>query len=124
MAPLRLSVRAEALQVSAQYIGAQVPATLRFRQDQEARVVADQVEPLELEFLGPAQPWVAGLALEHAGLPARQRYPLAPPCGDVPQPAPGDLLEARLVRLVHQPVPGRPFARAGQLHGYVAQLLD
>lgn len=75
MVPRRLPVRAEPLQVGTQRLGRQAQAALRFRQDQEARVVVDQMELEELEFLGLGQPSVA-------------------PCSDIPQPAPGELLEA------------------------------
>ena len=92
MAPRRLPIRAEPLQVGAQRLGRQAQAALRLRQDQEARVVVDQMELEELEFLGPGQRSVA-------------------PCGDIPQAAPGDLLEAQLETLVHQTVPSRPFVR-------------
>ena len=87
-------------------------------------MVADRVEPFEPEILEPAQSWVAGLALEHAGLSAQQHHLLAVPLGDVPQPAPGGLLEAQIVILVHQVVPNRPFVRLGQPHGHVAQVPD
>ena len=48
-----------------------------------------------------------------SALPAGQRHPVAVPCGDIPQPAFGELLEAQLVMLVHQTIPGRPFVQSG-----------
>ena len=51
----------------------QVPRPRRLRQNQEPRVVADQVQPPELHRTVPAQPAVPRRALEGPRLPARQR---------------------------------------------------
>ena len=44
-----------------------------------------------------------------------------PLCGDLPQPAPGELLEAQLVKVVHQTVPVRTFVRSGRPQDRVEQ---
>lgn len=61
---------------------------------QEAGVVADLEQALELEALAPPRPMVAGSALEGAGLTAEPGDPLAAELGDVAQAAPGKQLEA------------------------------
>ena len=99
----------------------QLRAGLRCRQEQEARVGGDLIEPLARECLGPAQPLVANLAPDHAGLPARQRHLRAVAFGDVPQLATVERLEAQFVLFVHQTVPVRPFVRSDGPHGHVAQ---
>ena len=46
---------------------------------------------------------------------------LQPLRSDLPQPAPGELLEAQLVTVVHQTVPVRTFVRSGRPQDRVAQ---
>ena len=117
----RLEVRRQPPQAQPQHPRGQVRHPLR-RQDDEARVVRDQVQAPELLRRRPADPAVARGQLERARLPADQGEPaLAVDC-DMAQPLADDAVE-RLVVLLHHPVPASVFPRPpGRTHRDRAQI--
>ena len=116
MAVQRRPVRAQPAQAAAQRPRRQVRHARRRRQDQEPRVVGDQVQTTELHRPVPAQPAVARRALERPGLPPDQRQPVTAPHRDVAQPAARELPEAQVVVLRHQRVPAPPLVRTRRPH--------
>ena len=116
MAVQRLPVRAQPAQAAAQRPRRQVRHARRHRQDQEPRVVGDQVQTAELHRSVPAQPAVARRALERPRLPPDQRQPVSAPHRDVAQPAARELPEAQVVVLRHKRVPAPPLVRPRRPH--------
>ena len=117
----RPPVRAQPPQAQPQRPRGQVPHPQRLGQNQEPRVVADQVQPPELHRAVPAQPAVPRRALEGARLPAHQRQPMPPPHRHVPQPAPRELPEPQIVVRRHQRVPPAPLVRPRRTHLHLPQ---
>ena len=110
MAEARRPVRRQAAPAQRQHPRAQVrhaPA----RQDQEAAVVGEQVLAVVLGAEVPADPAVAGAALQRRRREAGQRHPLAAPTRAVPQRLADLRQRAQVVVRPHQ-APVAPFAFA------------
>ena len=90
-------------------------------QHQHAGVIRDQVQARELLALPPADPEVAGTALEGARLPADQGQPAALVLGDIAQPPPGEAAEPQRVLLGHGGIPAASLVGPRQPH---VHLLD
>ena len=83
-------------------------------ENQETRVVRDDIKSPELLLLPPAAPAVARAALESAVLPRRETQPQAPEDRDIAQAAARQPTEAEIMMLFHQRVPERPLLRLRQ----------
>ena len=91
------------------------------RQDQEAAVVGEQVLAVVLRAEVPADPAVAGAALQRRRREAGQRHPLAAPARGVPQRLADLRQRAQVVVRLHQ-LPVAPFVPGRhRLHGHLAQ---
>ena len=118
----RLAVLRQPSQAQPQNPRGQVGYSLR-RQDDEARVVGDQMKALELLLRRPADPAVARGQLERARLPAEQCEPTLAMHRDMAQPLADDTVEPQVVVLGHQPVPAPVLLRPpGRAHRDPAQI--
>ena len=118
----RLDVLRQPSQAQPQNPRGQVGYSLR-RQDDEARVVGDQMKALELLLRRPADPAVARGQLERARLPAEQCEPTLAMHRDMAQPLADDTVEPQVVVLGHQPVPAPVLLRPpGRAHRDPAQI--
>ena len=86
----------------------------RRTQQQHAGVVGNQPQAGELLLRAPADPTVAGPALEGARLPADQGQPLFLVFGHVAQTPTGKLSKPQIVALVHEGVPADALVGTGQ----------
>ena len=112
----RLDVLRQPPQAQPQHPRGQVAHPLR-RQDDEARVVRDQMQAPELLLRRPADPAVARGQLERARLPADQCKPGLAMHRDMAQALADDAVERQVVVLFHQPVPAPVLPRApGRTH--------
>ena len=121
MAEARRPVRRQAAPAQRQHPRAQVrhaPA----RQDQEAAVVGEQVLAVVLGAEVPADPAVAGAALQRRRREAGQRHPLAAPARGVPQRLADLRQRAQVVVRPHQALVAPFVLRRHRLHGNLAQL--
>jgi len=73
-----------------------------FWQNQEARVVGDQMQAIILMAKIPADPVIPGRALQGRGGEAQQGQPLAAPSGDIPQGVANLRQRAQVVMGLHQ----------------------
>ena len=81
-------------------------------QDEEPRVVGNQVKAAKLLLRQPPDPAVTGLELERAGVPAHEREPqLAEHC-DVAHASPDQAPEGQIVVRAHQRIPADPLVGA------------
>ena len=118
----RLHVRRQTPQAQPQHPRGQVAHPLRC-QDDEARVVRDQMQAPELLLRRPADPAVARGQLERARLPADQCEPSLTMHRDMAQALADDAVERQVVVLFHQPVPAPVLPRApGRTHRDRAQI--
>ena len=118
----RLHVPGQPPQAQPQHPRGQVGHPTR-RQDNEARVVGDQMQAPELPIRRPADPPVARGQLERAGLPADQCEPGLAMHRDMAQALADDAVERQVVMLRHEPVPAPVFPRAkGWTHPDRAQI--
>ena len=93
------------------------------RQDDEARVVGDQMQAPELLLRAPPDPAVARGQLERAGLPADQRQPSRAQRRDMTQALAEHAMKRQVVMGLHQSVPAPVFLRApGRTHRDRAQI--
>ena len=91
------------------------------RQDQEAAVVGEQVLAVVLRAEVPADPAVAGAALQRRRREADQRHPRAAPARGVPQRLADLRQRPQIVVRLHQ-LPVAPFVPGRhRLHGHLAQ---
>ena len=121
MAEPRRPVRRQAAPAQRQHPRAQVrhaPA----RQDQEAAVVGEQVPAVVLGAEVPADPAVAGAALQRRRREAGQRHPLAAPARGVPQRLADLRQRAQVVVRPHQALVAPFVLRRHRLDGNLAQL--
>ena len=119
----RLDVRGQSPQAQPQHPRGQVrhPAG---RQDDEARVVRDQMQAPELLLRRPADSAVARGQLERAGLPADQCEPSLAMHRDMAQALADDSVEPQVVVLRHQPIPAPVLPRApSRAHRDRAQII-
>ena len=92
-------------------------------QDDEARVVRDQMQAPELLLRAPADPVVARGQLERAGLPADERELARAHGRDMAQALAEYAMKRQIVMGRHQPVPAPVFLRApGRTHRDRAQI--
>ncbi len=118
----RLHVLRQPPQAQPQHPRGQVGHPLR-RQDDEARVVGDQMQAPELLLGRPPDPAIARAQLERAGLPADQCEPDLAMHRDMAQALADDAVERQVVVLLDQPVPAPVLARApGRAHPDRAQI--
>ena len=110
----RLDVLAQPPQARPQHPRGQVGHP---RQEDEARVVRDQMQARELLLGRPADPAVARGQLERARLPANQGEPGLAMNRDMAKPLADHTMEPQVVVLLHQPVPASVLLRApGRAH--------
>ena len=119
--PGPLPVVAEPPQVQARHARRQVRHAPPLREDEEPRVIADRMQAAVLHRPVPAEPLVARGAREGPRLPAEQGQPATVPCGDIAQPAPGELLETQTVPLIHQIVPAPALVGKREAHRHLLQ---
>ena len=81
-------------------------------QDEEPRVVGNQVKATKLLLGKPPDPAVAGLELERAGVPAHEREPVLAEHCDVAHASPDQSPEGQIVVRAHQRIPAAPLASA------------
>ena len=118
----RLHVRRQPSQAQPQHPRGQVGHPVR-RQDDETRVVGDQMQAPELLLRRPTDPAVARGQLERARLPADQSNPALAVYRDMAQAFADDAVKRQVVMLRHQPVPAPVFPRApGRTHRDRAQI--
>ena len=90
-------------------------------EDDEAGVVRDQMQALELQLRRPADPAVAVPALEGAGLPPAKCDPQPAPFDDVAQAASGEALEAEVMVPVHRRIPLHAFVRLCEADHHIGE---
>ena len=118
----RLDVLRQPPQAQPQHTGGQVRHSAR-RQNDEARVVGDQMQTPELLLGRPPDPAITRAQLERAGLPADQCEPGLAMHRDMAQALADDAVERQVVVLLHQPVPAPVLLRApGRTHRDRAQI--
>ena len=81
-------------------------------QDEEPRVVGNQMKAAKLLLGQPPDPAVAGLELERAGVPAHEREPVLAEHCDVAHASPDQAPEGQIVVRAHQRIPPDPLASA------------
>ena len=112
----RLHVPRQAPQAQSQHPRGQIGHRAR-RQDDEARVVGDQVQAPELLLRAPADPAVARGQLERARLPANECKPNRTQGRDMAQALAEHPMKRQVVMARHQSVPAPVFLRApGRTH--------
>jgi hypothetical protein len=84
------------------------------RQDEKAAIIGDQMEAVIVEHGGPADPAVAGPALQRRRLPAQQRQPLTAALRHIAQRSPHHPGEAQVMVLAHQGIPAGPLTGQNQ----------
>ena len=105
MAALRLT--GQLAQAEAQYARGEVGAAAGRGQQQEARLIGHQEQTLPPLQRSPADPAVAGGAVQRGGMPAEQGQPALAAHGDLAQAVAAEVAEAEVVVLPHQIVPAR-----------------
>ena len=81
-------------------------------QDEEPRVVGDEVKAAKLLLGQPPDPAVAGLELERAGVPTHERQPVLAQHCDVAHTSPDQAPEGQIVVRAHQRIPADPLVGA------------
>ena len=119
MAEGRLPVGAQAPQIGRHHTGSQVGERPGRGQHQQAGVVGNQPQAGELLSRAPADPAVAGTALEGARLPTDQGQPTLLVFGHIAQTATGKLLEPQIVKLGHGGIPAATLIGARQPERHV-----
>ncbi len=76
-------------------------------QQQETRLIGHQEQPLAALQGTPADPALAGGAVQRGGMPADQSQPALAVHGDLAQALATEVAEAEIVPLAHQLVPAR-----------------
>ena len=120
MAEGLLPVPAQAPQIGRHHTGGQVRDRPRWSQHQQPGVVGDQPQAGELLCGAPADPAVAGCALEGARLPTDQRQPALFVFGHIAQASPRESPESQIVMFVHGGVPPAALVGARQPEGDVS----
>ena len=121
MAVVGEPVAGQAPQAQAEHARGEVRRAGGGRQQQKARVVDDQEQALAALQGVPADPALAGRAVQGRGVPAEQRQPALAEHGDVPQAAPAELAEAEVVVLAEQRVEARHLVGPHHAHLHGAQ---
>ena len=81
-------------------------------QDEEPRVVGDEVKAAKLLLGQPPDPAVAGLELERTGVPTHERQPVLAEHCDVAHTSPDQAPEGQIVVRAHQRIPADPLVGA------------
>ena len=94
-------------QAQAEHARGQMGAATGLAQQQETRLIGHQEQPLAALQGTPADPAVAGGAVQRGGMPADQSQPALAVHGDLAQALATEVAEAEIVPLAHQLVPAR-----------------
>ena len=119
MPPRGVPVRTQAPGHPCKSKGGEVRKTARLAENEEARIVGNQMQACKLNTPLPSNPPVAGAALEGTGLPASETKPVAVPLENIPKTTTGKTLEAEIVPLIHDCIPASTFVWSRKSDGHV-----
>jgi hypothetical protein len=115
-----LPIRGETAQIQRQHPRGQI-GNLHAGQDQEPRIVGQQVQALVMQHPRPTDPVIACGALQCCRLPAEQGQPTAIGHGDITQRLAEQRTQAEVVMPIDQRIPARALLGLDRAHAHLTQ---